>query len=626
MFKKATVSQYVDTANPSEVLGVYNEIAFDKEAEVYRSHSATTPEVLELIKDLKVLGKGDFAQLIKWHKKLVQYKAELLEAAAGADAEDDDTMQDGEEEAAVEEVDIEELRVQEAEEMAQKVQDKQRKDKKKKHEAKMKEIKRLALNAHNLMEKNTANDDDLFDLKGTKSDAVIQALRKADDVVNAIGEDKFAQIISTNADAYYSDVSGSELSDDDDVDYETARERSIDALYEDYKKRKGIVTRTDKKKTAKALLEETKAFVDHDIEDDTDDELDALQLAKEQAGSTKAKLSMLKEDKEEDTVVAERWFGQDAFAEINIDDEQEANMRKQLEANARKRRRVEEPVEDSESDGDDEYDYDALNDDSDDDSDSDVDDEKDQRGRWLSTKKELDEDKARKNAIVAKAEKYAATQGMYGKAEQEGFEEVALSEFSDDSDARAEILALGTKMLRKKSRNAIIDAAYNRYAFNDAEDLPSWFVEDENMHNKPQMPVTKAEVQTFKQQLKEINSRPIRRLAEAVARKKKGAIRKLERAKVQANAINNQEGVSNEEKLKQIDKIYKISRAKLTAKPNKSYVVSGRSGTTNPTKNRNKNKGGKTVTVRVDTRMKADKRGEKRAEWRKKNNNKRSKK
>jgi AdoMet-dependent rRNA methyltransferase SPB1 len=335
---------------------------------------------------------------------------------------------------------------------------------------------------------------------------------------------------------------------------------------------------------------------------------------------------MLKEDKEEDTVVAERWFGQDAFAEINIDDEQEANMRKQLEANARKRRRVEEPVEDSESDGDDEYDYDALNDDSDDDSDSDVDDEKDQRGRWLSTKKELDEDKARKNAIVAKAEKYAATQGMYGKAEQEGFEEVALSEFSDDSDARAEILALGTKMLRKKSRNAIIDAAYNRYAFNDAEDLPSWFVEDENMHNKPQMPVTKAEVQTFKQQLKEINSRPIRRLAEAVARKKKGAIRKLERAKVQANAINNQEGVSNEEKLKQIDKIYKISRAKLTAKPNKSYVVSGRSGTTNPTKNRNKNKGGKTVTVRVDTRMKADKRGEKRAEWRKKNNNKRSKK
>lgn len=73
------------------------------------------------------------------------------------------------------------------------------------------------------------------------------------------------------------------------------------------------------------------------------------------------------------------------------------------------------------------------------------------------------------------------------------------SEASDeDSDhGKAEILAYAKKMLRKKSREAIIDESYNRYTFNDVG-LPRWFYEDERKHNKPEKPVTKDEVEAMK--------------------------------------------------------------------------------------------------------------------------------
>ena len=60
------------------------------------------------------------------------------------------------------------------------------------------------------------------------------------------------------------------------------------------------------------------------------------------------------------------------------------------------------------------------------------------------------------------------------------------------AENRVMSLALGTLMLSTSRKKALIDSSYNRYAWNDNEELPSWFTEDETRHNKPQIPVPAA--------------------------------------------------------------------------------------------------------------------------------------
>ena len=62
------------------------------------------------------------------------------------------------------------------------------------------------------------------------------------------------------------------------------------------------------------------------------------------------------------------------------------------------------------------------------------------------------------------------------KEHQDGYE-------SMDSDDIAATRILARKMLRKKARNELMDASYNRYTVHeDPNTLPSWFVEDEAKH------------------------------------------------------------------------------------------------------------------------------------------------
>ena len=49
---------------------------------------------------------------------------------------------------------------------------------------------------------------------------------------------------------------------------------------------------------------------------------------------------------------------------------------------------------------------------------------------------------------------------------------------------QAEVMAMGQMMLRKKLKNNMIDSAYNRYSYNDDDDLPEWFQENEKQYNK----------------------------------------------------------------------------------------------------------------------------------------------
>ena len=175
------------------------------------------------------------------------------------------------------------------------------------------------------------------------------------------------------------------------------------------------------------------------------------------------------------------------------------------------------------------------------------------------------------------------------------------SEHEDyDSDDHAQTLALGTMMIRRSKEKAFVDASYNRYAWNDPSDLPEWFVDDENKHYRPQLPIPPALLAKMKEKMMALSAKPIAKVAEARARKSKRAKMKLAAAKKQAEAVANSSEMSEAMKLKAISKAL-TSGGNKGDKKGKAYVV---------TKKGRGNVGGKGVKGAkvVDKRLKKEKR------------------
>ena len=107
-----------------------------------------------------------------------------------------------------------------------------------------------------------------------------------------------------------------------------------------------------------------------------------------------------------------------------------------------------------------------------------------------------------------------------------------------DSDDMAETRALAKLMLRKKARNEILEGSYNRFSNHDDQQLlPSWFLEDEEKHFRPRVPVTKEMIAEEKRILKAYNERPSKKVMEAKARKKKRLAKAMNKVKAKAQVI-----------------------------------------------------------------------------------------
>ncbi|KAL3800050.1 hypothetical protein ACHAW5_003698 [Stephanodiscus triporus] len=178
-----------------------------------------------------------------------------------------------------------------------------------------------------------------------------------------------------------------------------------------------------------------------------------------------------------------------------------------------------------------------------------------------------------------------------------------------DSDDYAKTLALGTMILRKSKEKAMVDASYNRFAWNDPQDLPDWFVDDENRHYRPQLPIPPELLEKMRAKFLHLATKPIAKVAEARARKSKMAKVKLAAAKKKAEAVANSSEMSEAMKLKAISK---AMRGKDASRPGKTYVVSKKGGGS---------KGGKGIKL-VDKREKSDKRSMERAAKKNKNGKK----
>lgn len=89
----------------------------------------------------------------------------------------------------------------------------------------------------------------------------------------------------------------------------------------------------------------------------------------------------------------------------------------------------------------------------------------------------------------------------------------------------------------EKSAHDIIDEGYNKYAFKDRDGLPDWFLDDESKHDKPHKPISKEAAAAIKEKLRAYNARPIKKVAEARARKKFKQAQKLEKLKKKADLL-----------------------------------------------------------------------------------------
>ena len=114
-------------------------------------------------------------------------------------------------------------------------------------------------------------------------------------------------------------------------------------------------------------------------------------------------------------------------------------------------------------------------------------------------------------------------------------------------------------LLNPTKRRALEDAAYNRHTQNDRM-LPQWFLDDEKKYAKPAgygLALPDDLVDKAKNGLKDITARTLGKVAEAKARKQRRLQRALTKLKKKANAVASKEDLSEREKAREVEKMYK---------------------------------------------------------------------
>ncbi|XP_055431506.1 pre-rRNA 2'-O-ribose RNA methyltransferase FTSJ3 [Bubalus kerabau] len=203
--------------------------------------------------------------------------------------------------------------------------------------------------------------------------------------------------------------------------------------------------------------------------------------------------------------------------------------------------------------------------------------------------------------------------------DDDGFEVVPIEDPVKRRILDPEGLALGALIASsKKAKRDLIDDSFSRYTFNEDEgELPDWFVQEEKQHRIRQLPVDKKEVEHYRKRWREINARPIKKVAEAKARKKRRMLKKLEQTKKKAEAVVNTVDISEREKVAQLRSLYK--KAGLGKEKRQVTYVVAKKGVGRKVRRPAGIRGHFKV---VDSRMKKDQRAQQRKEQKKKHKRK----
>lgn len=609
LFKKVSVKEYLANETFAELLANYNEIDIDDEDCL--NHEATTIEVKECCKDLRVLGRKELKLLITWRKKLIKFLEEKKKAGGeeavtteeGMEVEKEGEGEGKDDEGEEDDLDAAIKTTADAEKKEEK--------KKKKREAKRKQKlrERIAMKMVHVGDKfDETRDEEMFDLKRVSMGAKgLKSVVGDDDDENASTKDvvEMPEVSSDESDEEEplpmkkKLVSFKKTDEEDDEISPIMDKKNLDYMGE---------------KVANETVDSDEEEIPDDMDHDSDIEVDEIEDEDvddlsdvDDADETNPLIQSLTGDKTKEERLKRKtnvWFAKDIFNDVDDEDDDEFEITRVQEERNKKRQRKRKAVDEDEekklgSDGEGKKEDDAEKGESDDDTDSEDEDDHIKKKIRAEQAEEQRHQKDGDFEVVSASASGAKGGGNVNNNNKQPTKAQMLD---------PEGLAIASYMIQsRKSRREMEESGFNKWTNNDKH-LPDWFIKDEKMHwrNKVPVQITKEMVEEFKKRQLEINARPIKKVAEAKARKKKKALKQLEKVKKKANAVVDNEGMGEKEKALEIRKMYKkaLNRKKTETK----LVVAKKGG--KGVKGSKPDKGTKYKVV--DARLKKDKRANER--------------
>lgn len=591
LYQKAPLVDFLKSPNPVDFLARIGEIVIDdKDLE---NHALTTADIKECCKDIKVLGRKELRSLLSWRSKLRRHLAKKLKEQSKDSMEEVNLSSGEEEEGGLEAEDKEEDKEEEDEnqQLDRKLAELKAEElatlkRKKKQLLKVQRKQRVRMELKmDLPGVSIADDGDtgMFSLKTIGKRELLQTLSHgdmsaADALVSDSAYDDGDVVLSDEENLEDDEISLASDLDEDDVEEVRKHEKNLQ------NKQGKRVPRADQ------------------------------QTHEEDEETTNPLLLSLEDKSEREQRDTNLWFGKGIFSSVlqsDADEEMELKQAKILQdtkketksqekkKDRKKKRQSEETTTEvntetqsrgPETSAEVSNQTAATEDSSDSDSDS-----SDDEGHIKTLKKNL---------------------GKRTNEETDDFEVVPVERPVKRSRVLdPEGLAIGTIIATsKKASRDLIDHSFNKRAFNDDEDeLPDWFISEERKHRNVQVPVDRQTMEEYRQRQRELNARPIKKVAEAKARKRRRMLKKMEQAKKKAEAVVNTVDISEREKASHLRSIYK--KAGLgKEKRQVTYVVS-KKGVGKKVRRPPGIKGQFKV---VDGRMKKDMRGEQRQQRKRK--------
>ncbi|EQL28849.1 AdoMet-dependent rRNA methyltransferase spb1 [Blastomyces dermatitidis ATCC 26199] len=578
-FKEIPVSEFINTTDPISILGEYNKLSFEQSTggdlalATLARLPETTKEIQLCCEDLKVLGKKEFRNLLRWRIKVREKFG--LAVKKGPSKPDE-----SEEVAEVEPMDEELAIQQDLQRMRDKETSRKKKERRKENERKQKEIVRMQMHMTTPMEIG-------IEQSGPIGEGAMFALKP----VNRAGD--VSQITSGKMVPVESDDEEDDSStiDEDSDEEEDRLERELDSMYERYRAdREDRDAKLRAKKARKDFeTEEWEGISDSDKEgsEDTDGDDARLHDAIPRPAVDSKGLSNK----------AAMFFDQDIFQGLgDLGDEDEEDEGGETGSEG-------ETAAQQQENGAEDDEYSDV-------SESDDDNSETQQPPKLD-RKQTSEKRESKSKMNPKGNDISPD------FEEEEKQDPRKKNGQLDIDIiTAEAMALAQQIVTgEKTTQDVVDDGFNKYTFRDNDGLPEWFLDDEGKHSKPLRPITAAAAAAIREKMRAINARPIKKVLEAKGRKKFRAAQRLEKLRKKSALLAEDEALSEKDKAQTIARM--MSRAmKKKPKQNVKLVVA---------KGANKGISGRPRGVKgkykiVDSRMKKDIRAEKRlAKKRKKN-------